>query len=120
MQEEEAAFLPGPVIRQIAARLVQGESPGNAVLYLLAMSGVCKHWRTFASEVSEDTRLAFDGLDNPMMIPGQSILTKFRKLSSAAKAQVYAGAAKLLRGEPREIARTLQQALHIFNEAILV
>lgn len=92
--------LPDAVVKAIAGYLVQNESSGNRLLYLVAMCGVCKHWRSMAREVPEDTVIAFDGLDTALST--QATLYRFRKLPMKQKQQVFQGAAKLLTGVHRQ------------------
>jgi hypothetical protein len=94
----ELGHLPDAVVRSIASFLIQNESPGNTVLQLLAMAGVCKQWRALAREVPSDAPIAFDGLDNATAT-GRATMYKFRKCGSRVKQEVFQGAARLFTGQ---------------------
>ena len=92
----ELVHLPDAVVKHVATYLVlNNEAPGNALLNLLAMCGVCKQWRDVAREVNAGTCLYFDGLDNNFH---HSSVQRFRKLSAVRKEEVFTQAACLLVG----------------------
>ena len=96
-QEEEHFFLPEAVVRAIAGHLVEDEAPGNRMLYLLGMAGVCKQWRELASEVPEGVPIAFDGVDNALS--AQATLSRFRKQPKELKRRVFLAVSQLFTGE---------------------
>eukprot|EP00798_Chlamydomonas_sp_ICE-L_P027194 gene27194-2441_t len=91
--EIEAPHLPEGVLRSIA-QCLSGES--SSILSLLAMCGVCRHWRNVVQELSPNTTLSFDGFDNTFY--SQTAVQKFKKQSPAAKEDVFWHAAKLFSG----------------------
>lgn len=94
----ESAHLPPNVLRSIVTYLVQGEAPGSGsvLINMLAMCGVCSEWRAVARELNPGTCLGFDGLDNAF--PSQPSIQRFRRLSAAAKEDVFLAAARLFVG----------------------
>lgn len=93
--EEPQSHLPEACVRLIAQALTRNESPGNSVLHLLCMAGVCSQWRGIAQEAPET--ISFEGLDTPAL-GGQATLYKFRKLSTPHKQRVFEAAARLFVG----------------------
>ena len=90
----ESLHLPEGVVRHIASFLMNETS---SLLTLLAMCGVSRHWRSAGSELATDAKLSFDGYDQVFI--AQPMVQRFRKLSPAAKEEVFASAAKLFRGK---------------------
>lgn len=76
--------------------MVDREAPGNRLLYLLGMCGVCRQWRALAREVPFGLPIAFDGLDNALS--AQATLHRFRKQPKQLKQRVFLSASKLLTG----------------------
>ncbi len=95
-EQEVGPYLPDECVKLIQAHLVAGESLGAALLHLLNMAAVCRQWRHLASELAPGAAIAFDCFENAF--PSQPGVQRFRKLNSAHKEQVFAGAARLLTG----------------------
>lgn len=92
----EARHLPDGVVRNIAAYLVSADAQ-TAFLSLLSLCGTCAQWRAVCSELPSQTpSLAFDSYDN--FYTSRPLVQRFRKLSPAAKAEVFEAAASLFSG----------------------
>lgn len=91
-------FLPEACVREIAHILVRNETPGNALVNLMAMCGVCQHWRTVAREATSGACVGFDGLDNTFSQVSQPSVQRFRRLPAKKKEEFFISAAKLLTG----------------------
>lgn len=99
----EARHLPDGVVRNIAAYLVSADAQ-TAFLSLLSLCGTCAQWRAVCSELPSQTpSLAFDSYDN--FYTSRPLVQRFRKLSPAAKAEVFEAAATLFSGRARACAR---------------
>jgi hypothetical protein len=88
---------PEQLVRNIAQLVVKDDAPGNRLLHLVALCGVCKRWR---QELCREVRLpvAFDGADNAGIPSRQATTTRFRKTDVAHKRATFLGASKLLAG----------------------
>lgn len=88
---------PEQLVRNIARLVVKDDSPGNRLLHLVALCGVCKRWR---QELCREVLLpvAFDGADNAGVPSRQVTVTRFRKTDVAHKRATFLGASKLLTG----------------------
>jgi len=84
-------------IRYIASLVCANESPGNRVLYLTQLCGVCKRWR---HELCGQTSLplSFDGATDAGGVQKGSTLLKFRRTELVNKRCTLLGASKLLSG----------------------
>ena len=92
------AHLPENVVRVIAKMALQAGGRQNSVLALLALCGVCRHWRRAASLVDCDACLIFDGAKASNGTANSTYEQKFRMLPQSERARVLLAAAKLLRG----------------------
>ena len=89
------AHLPENVVRLVALHSLQSGGRQNSILALLAMCGVCKHWRKAASSVHGS--LLFDGTAQRNAAT-TTYEQKFRTLPQSERQRVLLAAAKLLRG----------------------
>ena len=100
VEEPEARHLPDGVVRKISSYLVTGvpstSKDGDALLSLLAMCGVSRHWRSAAQELEADVGLSYSGYES--VFSSIPMVQRFKKLSPAAKEEVFASAAKLFSG----------------------
>jgi len=89
--------VPSECIRYIASLICLNESPGNRVLYLTQLCGVCKRWR---HELCGHTNLpvSFDGATDAGAALKGSTLLKFRRSDLVNKRNTLLGASKLLAG----------------------
>lgn len=96
----QVAHLPENVVRHIAHHALQAGGRQNSILVLLAMCGVCKHWRQAASHVRSGTNLLFDGTaaQSSSTANATTYEQKFRTLAQPKRMQILLAAAKLLRG----------------------
>lgn len=92
------AHLPENVVRVIAKMALQAGGRQNSVLALLALCGVCRHWRRAASSVESDACLIFDGAKASNSTANSTYEQKFRMLPQSERTRVLLAAAKLLRG----------------------
>jgi hypothetical protein len=98
--QDQVAHLPDNVVRNIARFALQSGGRQNSVLVLLAMCGVCRHWRQAASHVEKGTGLLFDGTpaQNSSTANVTTYEQKFRTLPQRKRTQILISAAKHLRG----------------------
>jgi len=89
--------VPSECIRYIASLICVNESPGNRVLYLTQLCGVCKRWR---HELCGHTNLpvSFDGATDAGAAQKGSTLLTFRRADIANKRNTLLGASRLLAG----------------------
>ena len=98
-QTTSAAHLPHDVVRHIAQYALQTGGRQHSILALLAMCGVCKHWRQAASHLEKGSNLVFDGTKATTACDKTSTHgQKFRSLSQPERSRVLRAAARLLRG----------------------
>jgi hypothetical protein len=94
-----AASLPFDVLRKIAHCVLQSASRQQSVISVLAMCGVCRHWRQAASGLEKGTNVLFDGTESQMSSCSASTYEqKFRSLPQAERASVLFAAACLFKG----------------------
>jgi hypothetical protein len=93
----EAPDLPSDVLKVIARLAVEQARPGNRLLVLLAMAGVCRQWRELAREVPSDLPIAFDGSADNSLTGGTPF--RFRRCAPAKKEGTFLAGASLLTGE---------------------
>jgi len=105
----EAPDLPCDVVKVIARLAVEHARPGNRLLVLLAMAGVCKQWRQVVREVPGDLPIAFDGSADNSLTGGTPF--RFRRCAAAKKEGTFFAGAALLTGEK---GRRQQSALFAF------
>jgi len=91
------------VLKMIVRQALEPLRPGSRLLLLLAMAGVCKHWRELALEVPADLPIAFDGSAENSLMGGTPF--RFRRCALAKKEGTFLAGASLLRGEEREEGR---------------
>jgi hypothetical protein len=102
MASQQASELPSQVLRVIQHVALSEASPANRLLLVASMCGVCHQWRSVCCEVPANAALCFDSaLDAAPPAPG-GLMGRFRKVSSARKAECFAAVAKLLHGEAAE------------------
>ncbi|GFR45980.1 hypothetical protein Agub_g7452 [Astrephomene gubernaculifera] len=89
--------LPDEVVRKISTCLVQNETPGHALVHILAFCGVCRQWRSVGHELNPGVCIGFDVLENTFS-NNQPSIQRFRRLTTAQKEEVFFSAAKLLTG----------------------
>jgi hypothetical protein len=89
--------LPSDVLKVIARQAVEPARPGNRLLLLLAMAGVCKQWRELARDVPADLPIAFDGSADNSLMGGTPF--RFRRCALSKKEGTFIAGASLLRGE---------------------
>ena len=95
----QVAHLPENVVRHIAHHALQSGGRQNSILALLAMCGVCTHWRQAASCVDKGTGLIFDGTKAQTSNSATTTYEqKFRTLPQGERARILHAAAQLLRG----------------------
>ena len=92
-----APDLPSDVLKVIARLAVEQARPGNRLLVLLAMAGVCKQWRELVREVPADLPIAFDGSADNSLTGGT--LFRFRRCAPAKKEGTFLAGAALLTGK---------------------
>lgn len=108
---------PEQLVRNIAQLVVKDDSPGNRLLHLVALCGVCKRWR---QELCREVLLpvAFDGADNAGVPSRQATVTRFRKTDVAHKRATFLGASKLLTGALPGFCLRFMECLVFFSDGI--
>lgn len=100
-----APDLPQNVLRSIANNMIQGEQPGNILLNMLSMAGVCTAWRCVAKELNPGVCLGFDGQDTAFssqpVMPQAPSAQRLRRLSASVKESIFLAAARLFTGRLR-------------------
>jgi hypothetical protein len=89
--------LPENVVRIIAAHTLQSGGRQSSILSLLAMCGVCKHWRKAASYLPPGSSLLFDGT-KATGSASSTLEQKYRTLPQVERARILHAAASLFRG----------------------
>lgn len=89
--------LPENVVRIIAQFCLQSGGRQSSILSLLAMCGVCKHWRKSASYLSPGSSLLFDGT-KATGTASSTLEQKYRTLPQAERTRILHAAASLFRG----------------------
>jgi hypothetical protein len=113
--------LPDNVVRIIAQFCLQSGGRQSSILSLLAMCGVCKHWRKSASFLSPGSSLLFDGT-KATGTASSTLEQKYRTLPQAERTRILHAAASLFRGTalapPRQLARSFVIVYEPRNTAI--
>ena len=91
--------LPENVVRIIAQFCLSSGGRQSSILSLLAMCGVCKHWRKSASYLSPGSSLLFDGT-KATGTASSTLEQKYRTLPQAERTRILHAAASLFRGAP--------------------
>lgn len=91
--------VPDSLVRAICQLVVREEAPGNRLLYLTSLLGVCQHWRLSGLCNEVLLPLSFDGADTGGAPSKQATLAKFRKCDVARKRATFLGASRHLTGE---------------------
>jgi hypothetical protein len=100
-ERPEAPDLPCDVVKVIARLAVEHARPGNRLLVLLAMAGVCKQWRLVVRVVPSDLPIAFDGSADNSLTGGTPF--RFRRCAAAKKEGTFLAGAALLTGEAMRV-----------------
>lgn len=102
IEQRFAPDLPQNVLRSIASNLTIGEQPGNVLLNMLSMAGVCTAWRRVARDLNSGVCLGFDGQDTAFssqpMMPQAPSAQRLRRLNATVKESVFLAAARLFTG----------------------
>lgn len=97
VDELHISDLPENVVRTIAQFCLQSGGRQSSILSLLAMCGVCKHWRKSASYLSPGSSLLFDGT-KATGTASSTLEQKYRTLPQAERTRILHAAATLFRG----------------------
>lgn len=93
--------LPDAVVKEISSQLLQQPDKQAGLVSLMAMCGVCQHWRDVARHLDEGI-LYFDSLQscgrNKLGRPLTATEMKFRGANAHAKEVFFHSAAKLMTG----------------------
>jgi hypothetical protein len=93
--------LPDAVVKEVSSQLLRQSDKQAALVSLMAMCGVCQHWRDVARHLDEGV-VHFDSLQtcsrNKLGRPLTEAEVKFRGASAHAKELFFQSAAKLLTG----------------------
>lgn len=89
--------LPESVIKCIAVQVLSSSNRSCGLLSLMAMCGVCRHWRAAASYLEAPTQLVFDG-SKSVSKDNSRIEVKFRLLPMPQRRQVLLACARLFSG----------------------
>jgi hypothetical protein len=103
--------LPENVVRIIAQFCLQSGGRQSSILSLLAMCGVCKHWRKSASFLSPGSSLLFDGT-KATGTASSTLEQKYRTLPQAERTRILHAAASLFRGTPHNF-KGVSRSTHV-------
>jgi hypothetical protein len=92
------AHLPENVVRQIALHALQSGGRQISLLSLLALCGVCQHWRSAASYLEPGSHLQYDGTRGNPAAGVTTLEQRFRSLPQTERTAVLRAAARLFRG----------------------